>query len=215
MCGSVNSVLMHWALSVGVRAGATLSGFATLVFYFTGAAMLEGPQPFAERFLLCRPAFWWSLAAVALCVLLGRLGHLLLRAFPEEQPPAAASSAEPAAPSEPAVRAKPAASSQPVTGERAVRAEAPASAAEQQLLRPAHHRAAATQPSATCGAAPRTGTTSRRLIVHRRAGAMCTFDFVTEVRSAAFCCMTHSLTAAVCDPPHHASVSTQQLQRSF
>ena len=62
----------------------------------------------------------------------------------------------------------------------------------------------ATQPSATCReasgtSAPGSGTTSRRLSIHRRAGAMCTFDIVTEVRTAAFSCMTHRLTGGVCD----------------
>ena len=213
------------ALSFGANAGATLSGFAMLVLYFTGAAMLEGPQPFAERSLLCRPMLWWSLAAVALCVLLGRLGHLLLQAFPEEQPSAAA---EPAVPSQPAAStlaaeraatetAAPAQLTAGQTSTTPVRANP--SDAGQRLPILAHQGAAAAQPSATCGAvtetsAPRAGTT-RRLIVHRRAGAMCSFDFATEVRTATCSCMTYRLTAGVGDPFPHAFMSAECLQRSF
>ncbi|CAK0750196.1 hypothetical protein CVIRNUC_001971 [Coccomyxa viridis] len=169
---------------------ATLSGFAMLVLYFTGAAMLEGPQPFAERSVLCRPVLWWSLAAVALCVLLGRLVHLLLQAFPEEQPSAAA---EPAVPAQPAASTlaaergatKTAAPARPTAGQTTttpVRADP--SDAGQHLPVPAHRGAAAAQPSATCGAASKTSVprsdTTRRLIIHRRAGAMCSFDLATE-----------------------------------
>ena len=213
------------ALSFSAHAGATLAGFVMLVFYFTGAAMLEGPQPYAERSLLCRPVLWWSLAAVALCVLLGRLGHLLLQAFPEEQPSAAA---EPAVPAQPAASAlaaertaaETAAPARPTAGQTSttpVRADP--SDAGQRLPLLAHRGAAAAQPSATCGAAtetsaPRAGTT-RRLIVHQRAGAMCSFDFATEVRTATFSCMTHRLTGGVCDPCPHAFLSAQCPQRSF
>ena len=67
--------------------------------------------------------------------------------------------------------------------------------AGQHVPLPAHHGAAATQPSATCGlasrlSAPRVGTTSR-LIAHQHAGAMCSFDIVSGVRTATFICMTH------------------------
>ena len=213
------------ALSCSAHAGATLSGFAMLVFYFTGAAMLEGPLPFAERSLLCRPIFWWSLAAAALCVLLGRLAHLLLQAFPEEQPSAAA---EPAVPAQPAAStlaaeraatetAAPAQLTAGQTSATPVRADP--SDAGQRLPIPAHRGAAATQPSATCGAATETSApraaSTRRLIVHRRAGAMCTFDFATEVHSATLSSMTHRLTAGVCDASSHAPMSAQCPQRSF
>ena len=198
------------ALSCSTHAGATLSGFAMLVLYFTGAAMLEGPQPFAERSVLCRPVLWWSLAAVALCVLLGRLVHLLLQAFPEEQPSAAA---EPAVPAQPAASTlaaergatKTAAPARPPAGQTTITpVRADPSDAGQHLPVPAHRGAAAAQPSATCGAASKTSVprsdTTRRLIIHRRAGAMCSFDLATEVHIATFSSMTHRLTAGVCDP---------------
>ena len=69
-----------------------------LVFFFTGAALLEGPQPFAARILTSRPVFWWSLAAGALCIFLGRLLHLVFQAFPDEQPTPGTQPAEPALP---------------------------------------------------------------------------------------------------------------------
>ena len=161
------------ALTSSAHAGATLSGFAMLVFYLTGAAMLEGPQPFAERSLLCRPNLWWSLATVALLLLLSRLVHLLLKAFREEQPAAAA---EPEVPAEPAAsplaaqRAVPAESAVPIQPTAGQTSAAPVRAdpsnAGQHLPLPAHLGAAATQSSATCGAAsrpsaPRNGTTRR------------------------------------------------------
>ena len=195
-----------------------------LVFYFTGAAMLEGPQPFAERSLLCRPMLWWSLAAVALCVLLGRLGHLLLQAFPEEQPSAAA---EPAVPAQPAAStlaaeraatetAAPAQLTAMQTSTTPLRADP--SDAGQRLHVLAHQGAAAAQPSATCGAATETSApraaTTRRLIIHRRAGAMCSFDFATEVHASTFSCMTRRSTAGVCEFLPHAFVSAQCPQRS-
>ena len=81
------------------------------------------------------------------------------------------------------------------TSTAAVRADDDPSNAGQHLPLPAHHGAAATQPSATCGlasrpSAPRAGTTSR-LITHQHAGAMCSFDIVSEVRTATFICITH------------------------
>ena len=196
------------ALICSTHAGATLSGFAMLVLYFTGAAMLEGPQPFAERSLLCRPVLWWSLAAVALCVLLGRLAHLLLQAFPEEQPSAAAGPAVPAQPAASMLAAERAATETAAPAQltaeqtRTTPVRADPSDAGQRLPILAHQGAAAAQPSATCGAtsetpAPRAGTT-RRLIVHQRAGAMCSFGFATEVHTSTFRCMTRRSTAGVC-----------------
>ena len=204
-----------------MHAGATLSGFAMLVFFLVGAAMLEGPQPSAERSLLCRPVLWWSLATAALCVLLGRLGHLLLQAFPEEQPSAAAEPAAYTLAAEHAVPAETAAPIQPTAGTPAapVRAPEDPSNAGQHLPLPAHRGAAATQPKATCGAASRTSapraSTTSRLIVHRRTGAIGSFDFVNEVHTATFSCTTHRLTGGVSDPPPHAFVSAQQPQGSF
>ena len=81
------------------------------------------------------------------------------------------------------------------TSTAAVRTDDDPSNAGQHLPLPAHRGAAATQPSATCEfasrlSAPRIGTTSR-LVTHQHAGAMCSFDIVTEVRTAIFTCITH------------------------
>ena len=96
------------------------------------------------------------------------------------------------------VPTEPAALIQPITTQTstaAVKTDDNLGNAGQHLPLPAHHGPAATKPSATCSAAsrpsaPRAGTTIC-LIAHQHAGAMCSFDIASGVRTATFICMTH------------------------